>query len=75
MAEIMSFRTMMTEDNTDPHTPVFWEAVHALAKRGVDISPPVVGLPDPSIGVQIQELKRQVALKTPTMMMPVIGDD
>jgi hypothetical protein len=33
---------------------------------------PDVHLPEPSIGVQVQELKRQVALKTPTQMMPTL---
>lgn len=65
----------LTEDSTDPSTPLFWETVHWLAKQGADLSPPPVELPAPSLGVQILELKREVALKTPTMMMAVISSE
>lgn len=66
--------TALTEDDTDPATPMFWETVHWLAKQGLDLSPPAIDLPEPSLGVMILDLQREVAIKTPTMMMETIGD-
>lgn len=60
------------EDQDDPHTPLFWETMNWASRQGLDLLTPQVDLPEPSIGVQVQELKRQVALKTPTMAMPVM---
>lgn len=62
-------------DATDPHTPIFWETVHWLATQGRDISEPDMSLPEPSIGVMVAELSREVALRTPTQLMPVVGGD
>jgi hypothetical protein len=62
----------LTEDDTDPSTPLFWETVHWLAKQGLDLSPPKVELGPASLGVQVLELQRQVAIKTPTMAMEII---
>lgn len=63
----------MFEDDTDPSTPLFHETVAWLKARKVDLSPPDLELPEPSIGVKILELKREVALKTDTVLMPVIA--
>ena len=73
MAEIMSFRTMMTEDNTDPATPAFWEAVHALAKRGIHLDPPVIA--EPEFKVPPRTIRQEIALLTPTQLMPVVVVD
>lgn len=60
----------------DPSTPIFWETVHHFAKQGSDLNVPrQVELPPASIGVQVLELQRAVALKTPTMAMEVISVD
>jgi hypothetical protein len=60
------------EDQDDPHTPLFWETMNWASRQGMDLKVPDVHLSEPSIGVQVQELKRQVALKTPTQMMPTL---
>lgn len=60
------------EDQDDPHTPLFWETMNWASRQGMDLKAPDVYLPEPSIGVQVQELKRQVALKTPTMAMEIL---
>lgn len=62
----------LTEDDTDPSTPLFWETVHWLAKQGTDLSPPDLELPEAPIGVKILELQREVAIKTPTMALQII---
>lgn len=62
----------MDIDELDPHGPIFWETVHWLATQGVNLSPPDLDLPAPSLGVQVLELTRKVALKTVTQLMPVI---
>lgn len=63
----------LTEDSGDPHTPAFWETMAWASRQGMDLKPPEVTLPEPGIGVQIAELQRQVALKTDTVLMPVIA--
>lgn len=68
----MDWFAQLTEDDTDPSTPLFWETVHFFAKRGEHLSPPDLELPEPSIGVKVLELTREVALKTPTQMMPTL---
>lgn len=62
----------LTEDPTDPHTPLFWETMNFMSRMGHDMQAPDVELEPASLGVQVMELQRQVALKTPTMAMPVI---
>jgi hypothetical protein len=63
------------QDQTDPSTPLFWETVYWLAKQGMSLEVPrEVMLPDPGIGVQVLELQRAVALKTPTMAMEIIAE-
>lgn len=71
----MDWHRQLLEDDTDPSTPLFWETVHWLATQGADISPPALELPDAPIGVQILELQREVAIKTPTQLMPVVVAD
>lgn len=63
------------EDSTDPHTPAFHETVAWWKANKGDLTGPDVRLPEPSIGVQIMELRREVAIKTPTMLMEVITRD
>lgn len=63
------------EDDTDPHTPLFWETMKWASRQGMDLKAPDVHLPDPSLGVQVAELKRQVALRTPTQAMPFVQPD
>lgn len=70
MTEIVSFRTLMTQDNTDPATPLFWETVHALAQRGVHLDPPA--MEEPKFKVPPRSIKDEIALLTPTQLMPVI---
>lgn len=62
----------LTEDDTDPSTPLFWETVHFFAKKGEHLEAPNIELSEPSLGVKILELQREVAIKTPTMAMPVL---
>lgn len=64
----------LTQDSSDPSTPIFWETVHWLATQGADLALPAgVQLPEPSLGVQIAELQRSVAIKTPTQLLQVIA--
>lgn len=57
----------------DPGTPVFWEAVHALAQLGQHLTyPRELLLPEPSIGVQVLELQRRAAIRTDTQLLPVL---
>lgn len=62
----------LTEDPTDPSTPLFWETLTWASRQGMDMMAPQVTLPEPTLGVLALELQRQVALKTPTMAMPVL---
>lgn len=62
----------LVEDPTDPATPMFWETLAWASRQGMDLKAPDVGLPDPTLGVQVLELQRQVALKTPTMAMEIL---
>lgn len=62
----------LVEDDSDPNTPAFWETLAWASRQGMDLKAPEVTLPDPSLGVLALELQRQVALKTPTMAMPVL---
>lgn len=71
----MNWFTPLTEDDTDPHTPLFWETVHWLATQGADMTAPDLQLPPASLGVQVLELRREVALKTETQLMPVISGE
>lgn len=59
-------------DAMDPSTPVFHETQAWLAKQGQTLANPAA-LPEPSIGVQIMDLQRAVAIKTPTQLMAVIS--
>lgn len=68
----MDWHRQLIEDDTDPSTPLFWETVHWLATKGAHINPPALELPPAPLGVQILELKRSVALSTPTQLMPVV---
>jgi hypothetical protein len=68
----MDWHRQLIEDDTDPSTPLFWETVHWLATQGADIKPPSLELSPAPLGVQILELKRSVALSTPTQLMPVV---
>ena len=60
------------EDQDDPHTPLFWETMGWASRQGMDLKAPETTLPEPSLGVQVLELKRAVALKTPTMAMEIL---
>ena len=62
----------LIEDPTDPSTPLFWETMGWASRQGMDMKAPEVTLPEPSLGVQVLELQRQVALKTPTMAMEIL---
>lgn len=62
----------LTEDSTDPSTPLFWETVYWLAKQGKDLSPPKVAKPDTNWDVKATEIKREIAILTPTQMLPVV---
>lgn len=64
--------SQLIEDPTDPSTPLFWETMGWASRQGMDMMVPDVELPEPSIGVKVLELAREVALKTPTQMMPTL---
>lgn len=66
------FVQLVEEDPTDPHCPMFWETLGYASRQGWDLKAPDVTLPEPSIGVQVAELQRAVAIKTPTMAMEIL---
>jgi hypothetical protein len=62
----------LIDDCDDPSTPLFYETMAYASRQGWDLMAPEDTLGAPGIGVQVLELRRQVALKTPTMAMPVV---
>lgn len=64
--------TQLVEDDTDPHTPLFWETLRFASRQGWDLMAPPVELGPASLGVQVLELQREVAIKTPTMALQII---
>lgn len=64
----------LTEDETDPSTPLFWETVHWFATQGQHLTRPDTAKPDTTWEVKAQEMSREIAIRTPTQMLPVVSD-